>query len=114
MTLTEAVMSPTCSRPPVLSPLLLSPPLTAVPDLGPYTPAYSRNGRSLILAGHKGHVALLDWKRCHIVAEMQVLRDNNLRYSNWSISASQETACGGHALCQAEGYSGNVVYLHLD
>lgn len=31
-------------------------------DLGPYTLDYTRNGRSLLLAGQKGHIATCDWR----------------------------------------------------
>lgn len=31
-------------------------------DLGPYTANYTRNGRSLLLAGRKGHIATCDWR----------------------------------------------------
>merc|ERR1711964_161490 len=31
-------------------------------DMGPYTADYARNGRSLLLAGRKGHVATCEWR----------------------------------------------------
>lgn len=31
-------------------------------DLGPYTANYTRNGKQLLLAGQKGHVATCDWR----------------------------------------------------
>ena len=31
-------------------------------DLGPYTANYSRNGKQLLLAGQKGHIATCDWR----------------------------------------------------
>lgn len=31
-------------------------------DLGPYTANYTRNGRQLLLAGQKGHIATCDWR----------------------------------------------------
>jgi U3 small nucleolar RNA-associated protein 7 len=30
--------------------------------LGPYSADYTRNGRGLLLAGRKGHVATMDWR----------------------------------------------------
>lgn len=33
-----------------------------LPELGPYTLNFSRNGRKLLLGGRKGHVALMDWQ----------------------------------------------------
>lgn len=42
-------------------------------QMGPYVScAYSRNGRSLLLAGAKGHVAMLDWSKGQIQTEIQV------------------------------------------
>ncbi|CAI5462566.1 unnamed protein product, partial [Closterium sp. Yama58-4] len=43
-----------------------------LPELGPYKAAYSLNGRSLLLGGRKGHVAVVDWRRCHVTTEIQV------------------------------------------
>lgn len=31
-------------------------------DMGPYTADYTRNGRSLLLAGRKGHIATCEWR----------------------------------------------------
>ncbi|CDK25609.1 unnamed protein product [Kuraishia capsulata CBS 1993] len=33
-----------------------------LPELGPYTLDYSRNGRELLIGGTKGHVASMDWR----------------------------------------------------
>jgi len=41
-------------------------------ELGPYSIAYSRNGRNLILGGRKGHLAMLDWQKNKILCEVQV------------------------------------------
>ncbi|CAI5970713.1 unnamed protein product [Closterium sp. NIES-64] len=43
-----------------------------LPELGPYKAAYSLNGRSLLLGGRKGHLAVVDWRRCHVTTEIQV------------------------------------------
>ncbi|CAI5521220.1 unnamed protein product [Closterium sp. Naga37s-1] len=43
-----------------------------LPELGPYKAAYSLNGRSLLLGGRKGHLAVVDWRRCHVTSEIQV------------------------------------------
>ncbi|KAI4149654.1 MAG: hypothetical protein LQ340_004517 [Diploschistes diacapsis] len=39
---------------------------------GTYTLDYSRNGRSLLLAGRKGHVATIDWRAGQLGCEMQL------------------------------------------
>eukprot|EP01103_Thecamoeba_quadrilineata_P019261 TRINITY_DN7715_c0_g1_i1.p1 TRINITY_DN7715_c0_g1~~TRINITY_DN7715_c0_g1_i1.p1 ORF type:complete len:539 (+),score=119.58 TRINITY_DN7715_c0_g1_i1:48-1664(+) len=38
---------------------------------GPYTIDYSRNGKYLLLAGEKGHVALIDWVKKELLSEVQ-------------------------------------------
>lgn len=42
-----------------------------LPDFGPYTATFSRNGRSLLFAGEKGHVALMDCQRMQLKMENQ-------------------------------------------
>ena len=42
-----------------------------LPQLGPYSCAYSPNGRHLLLAGRRGHVALVEWGAGRVVAELQ-------------------------------------------
>ncbi|KAI9804730.1 MAG: hypothetical protein M1825_001098 [Sarcosagium campestre] len=41
-------------------------------DLGPYNIDYTRNGRSLLLAGRKGHVATMDWRGGKLGCELQL------------------------------------------
>ncbi|KAI4241149.1 MAG: hypothetical protein LQ352_007492 [Teloschistes flavicans] len=41
-------------------------------DLGPYTADYTRNGRSLLLAGRKGHVSTMDWRAGELGCELQL------------------------------------------
>ncbi|KAL8703161.1 MAG: hypothetical protein Q9201_003665 [Fulgogasparrea decipioides] len=40
--------------------------------LGPYIADYTRNGRSLLLAGRKGHVSTLDWRAGELRCELQL------------------------------------------
>ncbi|KAL9577813.1 MAG: hypothetical protein Q9212_006127 [Teloschistes hypoglaucus] len=40
--------------------------------LGPYTADYTRNGRSLLLAGRKGHVSTMDWRAAELRCELQL------------------------------------------
>ena len=39
---------------------------------GPYSVDYSRNGTHLLLAGEKGHIALMDWREKNLECEIQV------------------------------------------
>ena len=39
---------------------------------GPYRATYTANGRHLLLGGHKGHIALVDWEGCKITRELHV------------------------------------------
>lgn len=41
-----------------------------LPELGPYTIDYSRNGRRLLIGGRKGHVALFDWQQGTLDCEL--------------------------------------------
>lgn len=41
-------------------------------DLGPYVADYTRNGRSLLLAGRKGHVSTMDWRAGELKCELQL------------------------------------------
>ncbi len=39
---------------------------------GPYHIDYTRNGKYLVMAGQKGHVAIVDWKPKNLVSEFSV------------------------------------------
>lgn len=39
-------------------------------ELGPYTLDYTRNGRGLLIAGKKGHVAQMDWRTGNLDCEL--------------------------------------------
>lgn len=41
-------------------------------EFGPYTIDYSRNGRGLLLAGKKGHVASIDWRTGNLDCELHL------------------------------------------
>ncbi|KIW01133.1 uncharacterized protein PV09_07419 [Verruconis gallopava] len=41
-------------------------------DLGPYKARYSRNGRDLLLAGAKGHIATMQWRDGKLGCELQL------------------------------------------
>lgn len=49
--------------------------------LGPYVFDYSRNGRELLLAGRKGHVATMDWRDGKLGCELQL--GETVRDAKW-------------------------------
>jgi len=50
-------------------------------DLGPYVCDYTRNGRELLLAGRKGHVATMDWRAGKLGCELQL--KETVRDAKW-------------------------------
>lgn len=50
-------------------------------DLGPYRADYTRNGRKLLIAGRKGHVATCDWRAGKIGCELQL--KETVRDAKW-------------------------------
>lgn len=43
-----------------------------LPKLGPYTLDYTPSGRHMVVAGHKGHLAIIDMKTMGLIREFQV------------------------------------------
>ncbi|TKA58638.1 hypothetical protein B0A49_09867, partial [Cryomyces minteri] len=61
--------------------------------LGPYTADYTRNGRELLLAGRKGHVATMDWRDGKLGCELQLnetIRDAKWLHNNQSFAVAQK------------------------
>lgn len=50
-------------------------------QLGPYVVDYTRNGRHLLLAGRKGHVATMDWREGKLGCELQL--GETVRDAKW-------------------------------
>jgi len=48
---------------------------------GPYFTEYSRNGRELLVAGRKGHVATMDWRDGKLGCEIQL--GETVRDARW-------------------------------
>lgn len=62
-------------------------------QLGPYVCEYSRNGRDLILAGRKGHVATMDWREGKLGCELQLgetIRDARFLHNNQFFAVAQK------------------------
>jgi U3 small nucleolar RNA-associated protein 7 len=64
-----------------------------LPDMGPYRMDYSRNGRDLLLAGRKGHVATMDWREGKLGCELQLnetVRDARWLHNNQFFAVAQK------------------------
>lgn len=61
--------------------------------LGPYVCDYTRNGRDLLLAGRKGHIATMDWRDGKLGCELQLgetVRDAKWLRNNQSFAVAQK------------------------
>lgn len=61
--------------------------------LGPYRADYTRNGRDLLLAGRKGHVATMDWRSGKLGCELQLgetVRDAKWLHNNQYFAVAQK------------------------
>ncbi|KAB8346238.1 hypothetical protein FH972_023283 [Carpinus fangiana] len=62
-------------------------------DLGPYVAEYTRNGKELLLAGRKGHVATMDWRDGKLGCELhlnETVRDAKWLHNNQSFAVAQK------------------------
>ncbi len=62
-------------------------------ELGPYVCEYTRNGRDLLLAGRKGHVAAMDWREGKLGCELQLgetIRDARWLHNNQYFAVAQK------------------------
>ncbi|PVH83770.1 putative U3 small nucleolar RNA-associated protein 7 [Cadophora sp. DSE1049] len=61
--------------------------------LGPYVCDYTRNGRDLLLAGRKGHVATMDWRDGKLGCELhlgETVRDAKWLHNNQMFAVAQK------------------------
>lgn len=61
--------------------------------MGPYVCEYSRNGRDMILAGRKGHIATMDWREGKLGCELQLgetVRDARFLHNNQFFAVAQK------------------------
>ncbi|KAL4956871.1 WD40-repeat-containing domain protein [Aspergillus filifer] len=64
-------------------------------DFGPYRADYTRNGRELLLAGRKGHVATMDWRNGKLGCELhlrETVRDARWLHNNQYFAVAQKKA----------------------
>jgi U3 small nucleolar RNA-associated protein 7 len=62
-------------------------------SFGPYICEYSRNGRELLLAGRKGHIATMDWREGKLGCEIQLgetVRDVKWLHNNQFFAVAQK------------------------
>lgn len=62
-------------------------------DFGPYRADYTRNGRNLLLAGRKGHVATMDWRDGKLGCELnlnETVRDARWLHNNQFFAVAQK------------------------
>jgi U3 small nucleolar RNA-associated protein 7 len=79
-------------------------------DLGPYDVCeYSRNGRDLLVAGRKGHVATFDWRDGKLGCEIQL--NETVRDARWLHTSNQKNFAVAQKKC-VYIYSGDGVEMH--
>ncbi|KAH8899505.1 BING4CT domain-containing protein [Thozetella sp. PMI_491] len=62
-------------------------------ELGPYIGEFTRNGRHLLLAGRKGHIATMDWREGKLQTELQLgetVRDARWLHNNLFFAVAQK------------------------
>jgi len=81
-----------------------------LPGLGPYDVCeYSRNGRDLLIAGRKGHVATFDWRSGKLGCELQL--NETIRDAAWLHTSNQKNFAVAQKKC-VYIYSGDGVEMH--
>ncbi|KAF1851641.1 U3 snoRNP-associated protein Utp7 [Cucurbitaria berberidis CBS 394.84] len=79
-------------------------------NLGPYDVCeYSRNGRDLLIAGRKGHVATFDWRDGKLGCELQL--NETVRDARWLHTSNQKNFAVAQKKCVFI-YSGDGVEMH--
>ena len=91
----------------------------SLPSLGPYVMDYTRNGRSLLLAGRKGHVATMDWRAGKLTAELQL--NETVRDAKWlhneqyfAVAQKKYTYIYDHAGVELHHLTHHIEATHLE
>jgi hypothetical protein len=80
-----------------------------LPDLGPYSMAYTRAGRHIVLGGARGHLAVMEWQRGHLTCEVQVGPSSTFARPGNTVVAHFHLAFGRVAAQQLAGAGPFVV-----
>ncbi|KAI9839529.1 MAG: hypothetical protein M1819_002155 [Sarea resinae] len=88
-------------------------------DLGPYVADYTRNGRELLLAGRKGHVATMDWRAGKLGCELQLgetVRDAKWLHNNqfFAVAQKKHVYIYDHAGVELHCLSKHVEVTHME
>lgn len=87
-------------------------------DMGPYVAEYTRNGRHLLLAGRKGHIATCDWRAGKPGCELhlnETLRDATWLHNNqyFAVAQKKHTYIYDHAGVEIHCLNQYVETTHL-
>lgn len=87
--------------------------------LGPYTCDYTRNGKDLLLAGRKGHVATMDWRSGKLGCELQLgetVRDAKWLHNNqyFAVAQKRNVYIYDHAGVEIHNLDQHVEVTHME
>lgn len=83
--------------------------------MGPYVVDYTRNGREILIAGRKGHVATMDWRDGKLGCELQLgetVRDAKWLHNNQSFAVAERSS--GIAIYDRAGVEIHKLQKHID
>lgn len=88
-------------------------------ELGPYIGDYTRNGRSLLLAGQKGHVASVDWRAGKLGCELQLretIRDAKWLHNDqyFALAQKKHVFIYDHAGVEIHCLSNHIEVTHME
>jgi len=83
--------------------------------MGPYVFDYTRNGREILIAGRKGHVATMDWRDGKLGCELQLgetVRDAKWLHNNQLFAVAERSS--GIAIYDRAGVEIHKLQKHID